>query len=58
MKHKIKELASRIAHKFGHQAEHVGHCAYLALVGIGTPLYKYAALVLLVFVVINLIGEE
>jgi len=55
----IKVKLVKIAHRVGRKGEHAGHVAYLALVSIGTPLYKYAAGVLLVFVIINLLaGDE
>lgn len=50
----MKALIQRIMSKIGHKAEHYLHMTYLGAVGIeGHGNYRYAAIVLLVVVVLN-----
>lgn len=54
--HSFYEFIRALVVKIGHRLEHLCHMAYLGAVGIeGHGKYKYAAILLLVVVLMNLV---
>jgi hypothetical protein len=55
----LKLLIIRVVQKMGHTAEHFCHMAYLGLVGFEAHgSYRYAAIALLLVVVVNLMVDS